>query len=96
MKNLKTKLLIATLVMLLCCTFAGCSSTSEEPQPVRYGPKDSPFIFIGEEDYSEDFILVYHEDTKVMYAVSIGLKNQGSFTVLVNADGSPMLYDEEK
>lgn len=38
--------------------------------------------------------IVYCTKTKVMYAVSYGIKNCGNFTLLVNADGTPMLYDE--
>ena len=45
--------------------------------------------------YSEyDFYVVYHEDTKVMYAVSYGMRNSGNFTVLVNPDGTPMVWRE--
>jgi hypothetical protein len=36
--------------------------------------------------------IVYHKETKVMYAVSDGRYNRGTFTLLVNADGSPMVY----
>lgn len=38
--------------------------------------------------------VVYHKDTKVMYAVSNGNKNHGNFTLLVNPDGTPMLWEE--
>ena len=37
--------------------------------------------------------IVYHKDTKVMYAISDGSYNNGTFTLLVNADGTPMLYE---
>jgi hypothetical protein len=36
--------------------------------------------------------IVYHKDTKVMYAVSDGSYSHGIFTLLVNEDGTPMLY----
>ena len=36
-----------------------------------------------------DFHVVYHKDTKVMYAVS----RNGEITVLVDANGKPMLYE---
>ena len=39
--------------------------------------------------------IVYHKDTKVMYAVSIGSHNSGTFTLLVDADGKPMIYEGE-
>jgi hypothetical protein len=37
--------------------------------------------------------IVYHVDTKVMYAVSCGDYNRGNFTLLVDEDGSPMVYE---
>lgn len=41
-----------------------------------------------------DWRVVYHKDTKVMYVVSCGGYNRGDFTLLVNADGTPMLWSE--
>ena len=35
--------------------------------------------------------VVYHKDTKVMYTVS----SKGEFTMLVNEDGTPMIYNEK-
>ena len=37
----------------------------------------------------------YNKHTKVMYAVSSSYSCTGVFTLLVNADGTPMLYEEE-
>lgn len=42
-----------------------------------------------------DFYIVYDNETKVMYAVSNGHYNYGNLTLLVNADGTPKLYDGE-
>lgn len=42
-----------------------------------------------------DWNIVYDEKTKVMYAVSNGYYNNGNFTLLVNADGTPLLYEGE-
>ena len=39
-----------------------------------------------------DWAIVYAKDTDVMYSISKGGNADGIFTVLVNADGSPMLY----
>lgn len=41
------------------------------------------------------YCIVYDKYTKVMYAVSNGGYNCGDFTLLVNADGTPLLYDEQ-
>lgn len=37
--------------------------------------------------------VVYDTETKVMYAVSSGGYNGGNFTVLVNSDGKPLLWE---
>lgn len=39
--------------------------------------------------------IVYHNKTKVMYVVSDDAYNRGSFVLLVDADGKPMLYKGE-
>ena len=39
--------------------------------------------------------VVYHKDTKVMYAVSYGYYNKGIFTLLVDKNGNPMLWTKE-
>lgn len=38
--------------------------------------------------------IVYHKETKVMYVVSCGAYNSGTFTLLVDADGKPMLWED--
>ena len=38
--------------------------------------------------------IVYHQETKVMYAISSGGYNSGTFTVMLDADGKPLLYKE--
>lgn len=43
----------------------------------------------------EGYDIVYDKKTKVMYAVSQGYYNMGNFTLLVNSDGTPLLYEEE-
>lgn len=49
-----------------------------------------PSMFVKVED-GPSWNVYYHSETKVMYVVS----NRGNFTVLVNADGTPMLYEGE-
>lgn len=55
--------------------------------------KDSLFTIIESNDELH-FYIVYMNKTKVMYAISDGSENRGDFTLLVNADGSPMIYKE--
>ncbi len=40
------------------------------------------------------YYIVYDKYTKVMYAVSDGAYNRGTFTLLVDANGNPLLYNE--
>ena len=42
-----------------------------------------------------DFKVIYHKKTKIMYAVSSGYYTYGNLTVLVDAEGKPLLYEEE-
>lgn len=39
-----------------------------------------------------DYDIVYNAANRVMYAVSSGHDNCGTFTLLVNDDGSPMIW----
>ena len=41
------------------------------------------------------FYVVYDKETKVEYVVSDRNYNSGTFTLLVNADGKPLLYGKE-
>lgn len=78
---------VAILIILVMLTFCGCTGkatvTSEELQ------EESMFVLVEE---SNIFDVVYHRDTKVMYAVSHGGAVAGNFCLLVNPDGTPMLW----
>lgn len=56
--------------------------------------EESLFVVI-EENYEDDYSVVYNRKTHVMYAVSMGMRNSGTFTMLVNADGTPQIYKGE-
>ena len=79
---------------LLCVIFAffliGCNTRIERVDEKPQRPI-SMFIIV-EGSGMDSYRVVYHRDTKVMYAVSCGTYNTGNFTVLVNPDGSPMIW----
>jgi len=86
---------IFCLIMIICIlVFTGCDDYKAKITSVQEQNKDntSMFILIESADYCYD--VVYHKDTKVMYAISRGTYNRGVFTLLVNPDGSPMIYEE--
>lgn len=86
MKNLKP---IVPTIALAAILLSGCAANGTESQVVD--GKASMFVKV-EDGLTWD--VYYHRDTKVMYVVSDGSYNYGTFTVLVNPDGSPMLWEE--
>lgn len=76
-------------IALLCgMLFAsGCQKT-ERVEPAS----DTSMFVVIEETMS--LRVVYHRETKVMYAVSCGGNNGGDFTLLVDRFGKPMIYNE--
>lgn len=69
---------------------AACTSVETESKP---NTNTSMFVQV---ESAGAWRVVYHRDTKVMYAVSYGSYNNGCFTLLVNADGTPMLWEGTK
>lgn len=82
------------ICVLLCVIFAffliGCGTPIERVDEKTQKPV-SMFIIV-EGSGMDPYRIVYHRDTKVMYAISCGGYNAGNFTVLLNPDGSPMLW----
>ena len=83
---------IVACVMLL----SGCSKTTVEDKS-QYNDNDnatSMFVIVENAPY---WLIVYHKDTKVMYAVSYSQYssyNWGNFVLLVNPDGTPMIWED--
>lgn len=79
------------LMILFILLLTGCGETpnSQEEETANM------FVCIQKADFYTAYDVVYHKDTKVMYTVSQGAYNSGTFTLLVNPDGTPMLYEGE-
>ena len=85
---MKNKILVAIIIgLIIICT--GCAKVEKAPQQSQ----TSMFVQV---ESANAFNVVYHRETKVMYAISTGTYNYGGFTLLVNPDGSPMIYEGEK
>lgn len=82
MKRMKRFLVMIISALLL----TGCGEGTES---------NDMFVCIQSADLNSCYDVVYCRDTRVMYVVSHGSKNNGNFTLLVNADGTPMLYEGE-
>ncbi len=82
MKRKLTYILILSMLLL-----SGCKKV----ESVNDNSKDtSMFVEI---EQAGTWEVVYHKETKVMYVVSCGAYNNGTFTLLVDADGKPMLWE---
>ena len=83
----------AVLVMILISCMVlivGCGKRTDSQSK-----KENTFVCVQKADGFNAYDIVYQRDTKVMYAVSHGYYNCGTFTLLVNPDGTPMIYEEE-
>lgn len=82
-------LVAAAMIFLSGCGYSKVDSVydAEDESTMR----KSMFI---EVEHASYWKVVYHKDTKVMYAVSYGGYAYGVFTLLVNPDGTPMLWED--
>lgn len=93
MRKLQLTLVICIIMAVL---FAACAGSKAEPAnavSVIDTKEDYNNVFeqIG---YGNGYNIVYHKQTKVMYVVSDVAYNRGNFTLLVNPDGTPMIYKD--
>jgi hypothetical protein len=86
-------LVIAIMLILIC---VGCTKM-ETVQETQQQPTSDTSMFVLIESGRSDvgYRIVYHKETKVMYAISAGYYNTGTFTVMLDADGKPLLWEEE-
>ena len=78
------------ICILLCLTIlflCGCGTQNGEKSE-----EQTPMFVVVEGNTLGSYLIVYHRDTKVMYTISNGINNAGCFTVLLNSDGSPMIW----
>lgn len=87
---MKKTFIIFIMIVAMAFGLIGCHDDS---QPKELASVDGSSFLIVEDGVNYD--IVYHKETKVMYIVSCGQYNRGDFTVMVNADGTPMVYKED-
>ena len=90
-------ILIVAILVIATIGFCGC----DDKKSTNYGSIDNDrFVVIQHNDISpsllgDEYVLVlYDKETKVMYLFAKSGYG-GGLTVLVNADGTPMLYEGE-
>ena len=87
------KLITLFIALLMVLAMTGCTESVVENVDDKQEQQEQTSMFVKIESAST-WIVVYHKETKVMYTVSNGYSSYGEFTVLVDADGKPLLYEE--
>lgn len=85
---MKIKAFILASVMCFCLMLCGCQDVEKSYDEGKL----SMFVIV---ENTNSWQVVYQKETKVMYSVSIGDYNRGTFTLLVNPDGTPMIWEGE-
>lgn len=89
------KKMLILMILLLCLFLAGCGvKKMESANDAATNDGDKSMFVVIEKGLT--YRIVYHRDTKVMYAISYGSYNIGNFTVMVDEEGKPLLYQEGK
>lgn len=83
------RLIVVVLVTMMLLSLSACAT--KQTKEIIEG-ETSRMVYVEE---TSAYCIVYDKYTKVMYAVSNGGYNCGDFTLLVNADGTPLLYNEQ-
>lgn len=85
-----TKLLVILMAIVLCTgLITGCNGMLEVDEDHT---NESSFVRVEDGD---SYWIVYHKETKVMYIFSTGSYNAGSACLMLNADGTPMVWEGE-
>lgn len=83
------KKIILSIILVLSILFLNsCSNTKVKKEPTT---ENSMFVIV---EQTNTWKVVYHKETKVMYVVSSGTYNSGTFTLLVDEEGKPLLWEE--
>ena len=77
---------VLTIIILLAVILSGCGERTIQDE------QDSYFITISSEYFGD---VVYDSRTGVQYWRSDGSYNRGTLTVLLDADGNPLIYKGE-
>ena len=89
--NVVFLVLIIGLLIIMCIP----SSLLLPSNRVSSVETTSPYILVYTDTYFNCEI-VYDKDTKVMYSISNGIYNRGIPTVLLNADGTPKIWEGDE
>jgi hypothetical protein len=82
------------MALVLCLFLAGCGKKMTSVEDINNSKNASESMFVKVEQ-GDSYRIVYHRGTKVMYVISNRPGNNGTFTVMLDANGKPLLYQED-
>ena len=89
---MRTKIFVLA-ILTFCLFLTGCGVKMESANDAAMNDGDRSMFVVVENGFT--YRIVYHRETKVMYAISNGGYNAGNFTVMVDEEGKPLLYQED-
>lgn len=97
---------IAAVILIAVCSIRFVQCYGLSPNSAMDLDEYSTAVKANKKKKSEDMFeeidgylftrIVYDKQTGVEYAMSCGAYNQGTLTLLVNADGTPKVYEGER
>lgn len=81
---------LAILIIWLSIVFCCCKQETQVEASV--GSQESMFVIV---ESTTLWKVVYHKETKVMYTASNSKYNRGTFSLLVDENGKPLLWQGE-
>lgn len=89
---MKNRFKLMVVVLFVCMFLTGCGVKMKRESDLKNQETNvSMFVLL---ENGSDYMIVYHQETKVMYAISNGEYNAGTFTVMLDTDGKPLLHKE--
>lgn len=89
---MRTKIFVLA-ILTFCLFLTGCGAKMSTVNDTAVNDGDRSMFVVVENGVT--YRIVYHRETKVMYAISNGGYNGGNFTVMVDPNGKPLLYQDE-
>ena len=90
---MKNKIIAFLLAAIMAVSFTGCTSVEQEYDSVKS-------MFVKVEDVyngaAYGWELYYHRETKVMYVRATYGSGSGTWTVMLDAEGKPLLWEDKE
>ena len=90
----RNRFIMLLIIIAAAFIMPSCTQSSEEGNTTPQNQnKEAEWPFeVLHHDRRHNYKVIYHKETKVMYTESWGGDSYGQLTLMVNPDGTPLLY----